>query len=173
MNATPTKNCTFRLPYMSIPTTFSPATRSLMEKSRLIALDLGYAYITTIHFYLADCALDQPGSLRSFSFPTEQAYQAFYASYRKDEASILADPTLPLTVEAERAIRRSLIEKQLYGAGQLEPYHVLLGAAYNKDSLLRTVLRRKEEDIYTALKKYYASKGLLPVPTKRKWWQLF
>lgn len=158
---------------MSIPTTFSPATRSFMDKSRLIALDLGYSYITTIHFCLADCTLEQPDSLRSFAFPTEQAYQAFYTSYRKDEPSILADPVLPLTVEAERAIRRGLVEKRIYGAQQVEPYHVLLGAAYNKDSLLRTVLRGKDEDLYPALKKYYRSKGLLPVPVKRKWWQLF
>src|SRR5258708_19717976 len=109
MNATPTKNCTFRLPYMSIPTTFSPATRSLMEKSRLIALDLGYAYITTIHFYLADCALDQPGSLRSFSFLPKQAYQSFYSSYRKDEARFLAAPTLPLHLAPSTPPRPLLI----------------------------------------------------------------
>lgn len=90
---------------MSLSTTFSPATHSLMDKSRLIALDLGYTYITTIHFFLAYCAPEMPGSLLSYSFPTEQAYKAFYASYRIEEASILADPTLSLTLEAEKAIR--------------------------------------------------------------------
>jgi hypothetical protein len=158
---------------MSIRITFSPATRSLMDKSRLIALDLGYNYITTIHFFIADCALDMPGSLRSYSFPTEQAYRAFYASYRKEEASILADPTLPLTLEAERAIRRGLVEMRLQRGKQTEPYHIFLGAAHNKDSLLRTVLRGKGEDLYTSLKKYYVSKGLLSLHAKRKWWQLY
>jgi len=158
---------------MSIPTNLSQATHSLLEKSRLIALDLGYNYITTIHFFLADCALESPGSLRSFYFPTEQAYQAFYASYRKEETSILADPTLPLTLEAERAIRRGLREMRLHSGKFAEPFHIFLGAAHNKDSLLRTILRGKKGDLYIALKKYYASKGLLNLDAKRRWWQLF
>jgi len=159
---------------MSFPNKISPSTKELMSKSRLIALDLGCDYITTVHFLLADCELDSPASLRS-TFPTPQDYNAFYARQRKGEKitlGILDNESLPLTIEAENALRQGLKEMRRYRAKQIEPHHVLLGAAHNKDSLLRKVYEGKNEDLYPALQKIYTSKGILPSQPKRKWWLL-
>lgn len=151
----------------------SPDANAFLDRSRLIALDLGYEYITTVHLFLADCQPEQAASLRNFAFSSERAYQDFYEGCRMKQSDIFAGETLPLTLEAEYAIRRGMIEKHLRRAPQVTSHHILLGAAYNKDSLLRTVLRGKEEDLYTALEKYYTSKGILEIPAKRRWWQLF
>ncbi len=43
---------------------FSTELKQLVAKSRSIAIELGYNYISTLHFYIADCERDLPSSLR-------------------------------------------------------------------------------------------------------------
>jgi hypothetical protein len=36
---------------------FSPKTKELISEARLIAIELGYDYVSTLHLFLADCKI--------------------------------------------------------------------------------------------------------------------
>src|SRR4249919_877241 len=85
---------------------FSQETRSLINESRLVAIDLGYDYISTVHFFLADCKLNNRHTIRDFAFKTVTDFQAFYNSQRIGDPTIFAE-SLPLTLEAEKTIKKA------------------------------------------------------------------
>lgn len=116
---------------------FSPTTAEVLADARRIAISLGYDYISTIHFFLADCAITRPGSIRDFRFKNLQQYQAFFAAMRLDTPFHTTEASLSLTLEAETTIKRAFDELRLYPTKTLEPYHLMLAALKYPDSLLQ------------------------------------
>jgi hypothetical protein len=67
---------------------FSPEFKELISQSREIAIDLGYDYISTIHFFLADCESKRADSLLKFAFEDEAGYQVFKKHYIREKIVI-------------------------------------------------------------------------------------
>lgn len=117
---------------------FSPEVKELVARSREIAIDLGYDYISSIHFFLADCESDSPSSIFNFRFNNKVEYLIFKKSlelHKEDHLSFL-DENIPLTFEAETAIRNSLKEIKTHKSKMVYPCHLMLAAVKDNDSLL-------------------------------------
>lgn len=137
---------------------FSNNTKDLIEKSRLVAMDLGCTYISTVHFFLADCELNKIFSIKKFSFSDETAYWAFHKSQKIDEPSILVPDSLPLTKEAMMVILNASVEKRCYTDALVEPYHIFLAACKYKKSLLYGLFSHVE-GVAERLEEYYLAIG--------------
>ena len=75
---------------------FSAESKAVVAESRLIALELGYNYISTVHFLLADCMSGFNDSIKDFLFSSEEEFNSFYESQRIGELFSAVD-SLPLT----------------------------------------------------------------------------
>ena len=93
--------------------TFSTELKELVSKSREIAIDLGYDYISTIHFFLADCETDCENSILNFGFKDKTEYLSFRKKYTFEKVDLLdfIDESLPLTQEAETTIKLTETER--------------------------------------------------------------
>ena len=133
--------------------------KEIVANSRLIAQDLGYDYISTLHFVLADCSTSNYGSLKGFLFENDVAYQSFYESQRIGNATISND-SLPLTVEAENTIRLAWRFRYKYYDRNLHPYHVFIAATQVRKSCFRQMLASTDR-IVDHLEDYYINHGLI------------
>jgi len=73
---------------------FSESFKNVIATTRLIALDLGCDYISTIHFFLADCQLHPLSSLKGLFFKNEADFNGFIKSAE------LVRPFLPWALAA-------------------------------------------------------------------------
>ena len=141
---------------------FSTEFKELISKSRDVALGLGYDYISTLHFFLADCEIRKPASIYYFAFDHDDEYRQFKAHYTNhpDALPDLTKSSVPMTKEAEKSIWTAVDEqksrKQLY----IFPCHLFLAAVRNDQSLLYECFRH-EADIKAALTQYYTERGEL------------
>jgi len=135
---------------------FSRELKQLIAKSRDIAIDLGYDYISTIHFFIADCESKTSSSILNFAFKSEGEFSKYKNDYTlpKDDLLNHFDCSLPLTIEAEITIK--LIEKEriLDKKKLAYPNHLFLAALRNKKSLLYNSFKNME-NVYESLKNYY------------------
>jgi ATP-dependent Clp protease ATP-binding subunit ClpA len=136
---------------------FSQETKNIIAESRAIALSLGYDYITTVHFFMADCKRNHVYSIRKFIFESEEALNKFINSQRVDQPFITED-NVPLTMEAERTIHRAIRLRKYYKDNQVHPYHFFLAAAELKDTLFHSAIK-PSDDLYKRLEKYYVDLG--------------
>ena len=152
---------------------FSSATRELIGKARLVALDLGYNYISTLHFFLADCELNGKHSIKKFVFRDDLSYTTFYNKQKSPEPTIFFEEGLPLLKEAEITIRNAKIEKRCYRDKFIEPYHILFAAIKYKKSVLFSIFKAKDE-IAPRLENYYLAKGAIKQENiKKGFWYKF
>jgi len=142
-------------------TLFSDALKELISKSRDIAIDLGYDYISTIHFYLADCEIPSSTSLLKFGFNSQTEYTKFKEHYRiKTKAEDILnyiDESLPLTKEAETTIRAAESERRFYKQTQICTSHLFI-AALKTNSLLSECFKHNS-NIFEMLIAYYKESG--------------
>ena len=117
---------------------FSNELKELIASSREIAIDLGYDYISTIHFFLADCESKRVDSILKFGFKSEAEYQTFKQDYKLQKENYLdfINESLPLTKEAEITIRLSEKERKLQGDNVVFPRHLFIATLKNKDSFV-------------------------------------
>ncbi|HOZ69413.1 MAG TPA: hypothetical protein PLB49_12325 [Chitinophagaceae bacterium] len=140
---------------------FNSAVKDIIRESRLIALETGYDYISTMHFFLADCRLNKTDSLRDFFFPNEAD---FHEAFRNSNSGVLnldnLDPVLPLTKEAENCIRNSQVERNRYHQKLTIPAHLFLAAANDKTSVF-SENSPTIELLYDKLVAFYQNKKVL------------
>lgn len=155
--------------------TFSHDAKVVIAESRNIAIDLGYDYISTIHFFLADCKRNSNYTIKNFVFRTDEELQKFYDSQIKGLPTMSLD-TLPLTKEAEDMLRRAMVlVKSTYHAQTIQPWHLFLAGSQLKETLFYSILQPKE-GLYERLDKYYTELGVInrtPPPRKGFWSRLF
>jgi hypothetical protein len=138
---------------------FSKEVKDIIAQSRDIALSLGYDYISTVHFFLADCKINNASSIKMFAFNTDQDFQAFYVNQKADEPILLAED-LPLTVEAEKTIRKAF---KLWSHNNsfdkvIRPYHLFLAAALLPETLFCSIFPQ-EYQLYEKVEEYYIKTG--------------
>ena len=140
---------------------FSKELKDLIAESRLISIELGYDYISTLHFFLADCKLNKQYTIRNFAFKSEEDFEAFYKIQKIGESTILADDLL-LTVEAEKTIRKAfkLWSHSIYFDSEIRPYHLFLGASLLSNSLFCSIFQ-PSEGLHEKLEQYYIETGQL------------
>jgi hypothetical protein len=146
---------------------FSFECKSLIAKSREIAITLGYDYISTIHIFLADCETDYPTSVKKFAFDNEDAYIKFKKDYTLPVVNYLdnINDSLPLTVEAESAIRLAQKEMEVTGFTVTCPFHILLGCLKAEHSVLAECFKT-DKDVVENLMQYYRESGAFEQRTK-------
>jgi hypothetical protein len=108
--------------------TFSPELKALIARSREVAIDLGYEYVSTLHILLADCAMPYPYSLVHLLFATAEDYSAFYEGCRLGPATVGVG-SLPLTTELEQAFKEIAIAYQYGFCREPYPCHLLIAAS--------------------------------------------
>jgi hypothetical protein len=118
--------------------TFSPELKALIARSRDVAIDLGYEYVSTLHVLLADCAMPYPYSLVHLLFATSEEYSAFYEGCRLGPAAAGVG-SLPLTAELEQALKEIAIAHHYGFCRELYPCHLLVAASQVTDSTFRQV----------------------------------
>jgi len=128
--------------------------------SREIALDLGYDYISTIHFLLADCRLNGLWSIKRFAFKEDKDFLRAYEEFRKGAVIENYTESLPLTIEAEQAIRKSAIECFIFSEKIICRHHVFWAAAKMKNSSIQSIFSN-DPDLYENLVSYYSSLKLV------------
>lgn len=143
-------------------TLFSVECKELVSKSREIAIELGYDYISTVHFFLADCENDYPLSIKKFAFKDDNEYLKFKDQYKLAEQVDYLDrfnDSLPLTKEAEAAIRLSGKERQVTESDLIYPFHFIIASFKIKNSILSDYFRH-DPDVLEKLQKYYKDLGV-------------
>jgi hypothetical protein len=138
---------------------FSEETKNVIAESKRIALSLGNDYISTIHFLLADCKLNDRYSIRNFAFKTEEDLQNFMNELKNGEPEKDLN-TVPLTVEAEQTINQAFMlwNNNTYRDDKIYPYHLFLAAGGLKDTLFYTCFDPNDR-LPNGLEEYYISIG--------------
>jgi|GEM_PF-1408413 len=138
---------------------FSQSSIDLVALARETAIDLGYNYISSIHLLIADCKTAGPTSIKEFAFKNDADVDRFVESQRLDKEDLLHfnDESLPLTMEAETAIRNSEQERAMYHQRYIYPFHILLSSIKIPDSALLNCFVGKNwpEDLL----RYYKAAG--------------
>lgn len=135
---------------------FSAEFKELVSKSRETAIDLGYGYISTIHFFIADCENKTSTSILEFGFNSDSEFEKFKTgcTLKKDDLLNYIDESLPLTQEAEITIRLAETERILCKQKLVYPNHFFLAALKNKESILFECFKQTE-NAYENLINYY------------------
>lgn len=135
---------------------FSVELKELVSKSRETAIDLGYGYISTIHFFIADCESKASDSILKFGFNSDSEFEKFKRNHtlKKDDLLNYIDESLPLTQEAVITIRLAETERMLCKQKLVYPSHFFLAALKNKESILFECFKQ-DENAYDNLVSYY------------------
>ena len=143
-----------------LDTKYSTKLKELISQSREIAIDIGYDYISTIHFFLADCESKRENSILKFGFKSENEYRDFKKNYTLSEAGIFdhINDSLPLTKEAEITIKMAETERVLNKQTQCYPFHLFIAALKNKESFLFECFQNDKEAL-DKLIQYYKDLG--------------
>ena len=139
---------------------FSLEFKELVSRSREMAIDLGYDYISTIHFFLADCESKSESSILRFAFKSNDEYLKFKKNYTLEKPKHLnvTNAILPLTKEAEITFKLAENERTLNKQMECDPSHFFITALKNKKSLLFECFQ-KDESALEKLTKYYQDVG--------------
>lgn len=141
---------------------FSESFKNVIATTRLIALDLGCDYISTIHFFLADCQLHPLSSLKGLFFKNEADFQRFYQECRVGPAVFaMGAGSVPLLAETDAALRRTKRVAQAYQETALQPCHFFVAATEVPTSIFRSLLTTNNMAPEAALA-YYVRNGQLP-----------
>ncbi len=126
---------------------FSQELKDLVFQSREMAINLGYDYISSIHFLLADCESKREDSIINFGFKAEDEYQNFKKHYTLEKKGLLEfiNESLPLTKEAELTIKLSIKESKSEGLKLVLPKHLFIAALKNQNSLVYECFKNDEK----------------------------
>ena len=145
---------------------YSSNVKELIKESRVIALYLGYTYISSIHFFLADCKLNEYGSMKNFAFKNDAELVKFNDDYRNADPILDFNDSLPLTKEAEKVLRQSGLECFLFSQKVIFPHHIFMAATRKNESLLCKCLPG-ENNLYDKLVVYYTDLRLIDSTLKQ------
>jgi ATP-dependent Clp protease ATP-binding subunit ClpC len=117
---------------------FSAEFRDLMRESRLLALRLGNAFITSNHFLSLMLDGENPrvqSSLRALGVPADEVKEEILASCRARGTGEEIDMgNVPLTIEAEAILKQAVAEFVRRQGEAVGTEHMLLAMAHNTDS---------------------------------------
>ncbi|PZF72756.1 hypothetical protein [Taibaiella soli] len=147
---------------------FSKDAEDVIRVSRELALQLGYDYISILHFFLADCHLNKSSSIRKFCFKEDAEFNSFLEANKRGPAIIIME-NVPLTKDAEIILKQAAVESYLFAAKRIQPSHIFIAAAKVSESFKS--IFPDTPNLYERLIQYYTSIGELQnPPTKfRKW----
>jgi ATP-dependent Clp protease ATP-binding subunit ClpA len=139
---------------------FSQELKELIKNSREVAISLGFNYISTLHFFIADCESNSQNSIMNFAFKNLKEFEDFKKNCENERKDYLdsIDESLLLTVEAEKAIRKSVCIKDEYGQIEIYPCHLFIGALLDKESVISKIFKPQVTALDN-LRKYYESLG--------------
>jgi hypothetical protein len=141
---------------------FSESFKNVIAASRLVALDLGCDYISTIHFFLADCQLHPLSSLKGLLFRNESDFQRFYQEFRVGPAIFAVGAgSVPLLTETDATLRRAKRVARAYQETVVHPCHFFVAATEVPNSIFRSLLTTNTIAPEEALA-YYVRNGQLP-----------
>ncbi len=157
---------------MSIDRLFSQKSKALISESREVALDLGYDYISTMHFFLADCRLGGDSSIKHFSFEDDAAFEAFYEKARIGK-KLITGKNVPLTIEAEKTINEAGPVARKWRSKKVNPCHIFLTALALSSTVLYSSLE-PEGEVLGRLEQFYKNLEQIPgsdknIPRTNKW----
>ena len=135
----------------------------IIAESRIVALELGYDYISTVHFFLTDCKLNNKYRIKEFVFKTDEEFKIFYESNRIGNSNVQMQlDSLPLTIEAENTISKAFLlwNDHHYTDDHIYPYHLFLAASQLKDSLFYSIID-PNQGLQNSLEAYYIEIGQL------------
>lgn len=143
---------------------FAIETKAFISKSREVAIDMGYNYISTLHFFFASCEETSAFPLLHFAFKNKDEYEIFKSAYRQNRIDYLnfVDESIPLTKEAEVAIKEGLIEQKNFQQQLTFPWHILIAAVKNKKSILSECFKN-DPDVDEKIINYYRQKGAFDI----------
>ncbi len=139
---------------------FSPRVKDVISFSKEEALRLGHDYIGTEHLMLG-LIREGEGSAIQILEDLGVNVQAFR---RKIEAisapniagSVMTKKNLPLTRQAEKALKTTFLEAKLFQSANIRTSHLLLCILRNEDDPVARILRQYEVD-YDNVKREYQS----------------
>lgn len=134
--------------------------KELIARSRNTALDLGYDYISSMHFLIADCERKERDSILHFCFAGAEEFEAFKRSQTLGIVNDYAarNKTLPLTQEAEQNIRRIEELRQHLGQTRAYPCHFFIAAFSDPGSAIFDHFSYTEQ-LSANLSRYYEQAG--------------
>jgi hypothetical protein len=145
---------------------FSQETKDLISESRLIAINLGHDYISTLHFFLADCKLNDRFTIINLFFQKSEDFLNFYNAQKTICAGIYLD-NIHLTLECEMTLKRAfkLWKTKNYPDAKIYPYHLFLAASMMKETTFYLIFDNKE-DVFQRVERYYFDIGQLKPENK-------
>jgi len=131
----------------------------MIQNAHETAVRMGYSYITTLHFFVADCESGRHNSILNFAFKDIGRFHTFKQgqSYPDVNPDLLTQE-LPLSDEAARVLEQAVNESRTFGQREFLPAHVFIAALKDKESFLYGFFKEPE----TALDKmiaYYTERG--------------
>lgn len=137
----------------------SDEVAELIQRSHEVAVRMGYTYITTMHFFVADCESGKDNSILYFAFRDMERFLTFKKGQTYPDADLsLLNKNLPLSDEAGRVLERAVQESRDFGQREFLPAHVFIAALKDKESFFCGFFKEPE----TALEKmitYYTERG--------------
>jgi hypothetical protein len=144
---------------ITLEQSFSKEFKELISKSRDIAIELGYDYISTLHFFIADCENKRPASIFHFAFENESEFQQFKSFYAQHSDGLdLANNSLPLTKEAEKTVWMAIEVQKAYKQACIYPCHLFMASVKNNKSLLAECFRG-DLDVVDNMARFYEGLG--------------
>lgn len=136
----------------------SEQTKQILAESRIIALDFGNEYISTFHFFIADCKLNGKYSIKNLIFDTEEKFQTFLQLHKKSVPEITVPELIPLTNEAKETIIKaaSICNSNEFNDDAIYPYHLFIAASQLINTKFYSVFEQFE-GFEEMLKQYYYS----------------
>ena len=135
---------------------FSDGFKELIAKTREVAIELGYDYISTIHFLLADYEMSADENGANFWFKNKETFDVFKNNQMIESGGKqkFENVSLPLTKEAETTIRLSIVEMKLQNKGDVYAWHFFIASLKNKESLIFGLFKGDEFSLAN-LTRYY------------------
>lgn len=138
---------------------FSRDVQEMIKMSREVALELGCNYVSTGHLLLADCRLNNVGSIKNFTFDSDKHFSDQYESCRIGDP-ITTSNSLPLTVDAEKIFKKAKVESFIYSEKMIFPCHVFLAAARLESQVFFSFFPDSDR-LYDRLVGYYAGLNII------------
>jgi bifunctional DNase/RNase len=140
---------------------FSDNVKHLLAAAQKLAIKLGYNYVGSIHFLMADCEAGFPDSPFHVLFENNEAFSTLLKNMtqKKGWSFKPAPAVLPLSQELEDALRLSLAIKQQHNSDVIQPGHIHFASLQNTESGVYKLLAQNEA-IISKLYRHYQLQGL-------------
>ncbi len=145
---------------------FSENCKEVISRARVAALELGYDYIATIHFLIANSTVNQENSLYGNMFFFTPLHLHTFCENLRIGPPLTIKEDVPLTEGAEKSLLYAVRLAAKYGSATVEPHHILLACFACPQSDMGSYIDIKENQI-EKLEEFYRNRGLIPEVDKK------